>query len=194
MKHIDLKKFALYSQKLPAHYLETESKIQSASTLKLLSAHFADFFLCVFVTSFMGSFYSITFKSLLMTKSLELAYSQHEGTQFFMSFLPLTLVSYFFSCYFLNHGQTWGMHLTKTRIEMSSKSYREAFHWAFHSFLLCVSCGTYFVASAERWKKFGTHDYLYCELMVHKEDYSIDLLQRVNESESIEPQEWMEAA
>ena len=193
MKSIDLTQFATYSQKLPGAFLRP-AETKKVPTRKLLSAHFADFMLCVAATSFMAQVYNLSIKGLLVTQSLRGAFAGAETARLAMSLLPLTVCSYFFLSYFMNDGQTWGMHLFKTRLEMTSRSFKEAFVWSIKSMLLCFTGGLYFAFGKSQWEKNQAHDYLYQNLLVHRDIQPVNLLQKIEEFHSEEELEVFDQA
>jgi hypothetical protein len=195
MKPIDLVLFAENSRKLPGHFLAPESENKSVPTWKVLAAHLVDFFTVCILTSSISSLFNLSIKNILVTRSLRIAFSHVNVMSFVGPLLPLMLFSYFFFSYFMNHGQTYGMLLLKRRIEMKSKSFKESFKWATHSLLLCISWGITFLFEKSKWQKLKGHDYLYQELLTHKETHEIYLLSRVDKlAKVIESEDWSKAA
>lgn len=182
MKSIDLKKFALYSQKLPEAFLDSTTEAPKMSLAKVLAAHFMDMGLCLSGFGAMVALYNVTVRSLLVTSKLQFAFSEEYIGQISMFFLPLVVSSYFFTSYFMNNGQTWGMNLFKARLKVKEQSFRESLMWAIHSTLLCFSAGTLLVASKTKWQDFSHKDYLYQELMLHRDSSSVNLFSLIEET------------
>lgn len=183
MKSIDLKKFAVYSQKLPDSFLDATVEEPKMGLTKVLASHFFDMGLCLSGFGIMVALYNVTVRSLLLTNKLQSAFSEDYVGQVSMFFLPLVVFSYFFTSYFMNNGQTWGMNLFKARVKMKEQNFRESFLWAVHSMLLCFSSGTLLIASKTKWQDFSHKDYLYQELMLHKDVSSIDIFSYVDQTE-----------
>ena len=194
MTPIDLKEFALKEQKLPKKFLAPTSQDTPVSTWKILSAHFMDFLAVSIFTSFSAVMFNTTVKIFLVSKSLKHAFHEQEILSLASTLLPFMLFSYYFSCYFMNHGQTWGMHFFKNRLKMKAQNFRDSFYWAAHSLFLCITGGLFYLAKKEEWQNIKGHDYLYQDLLAHKDHVSIDLLKRIDEFEVEVAQENAEAA
>src|SRR5690606_32413421 len=82
-------------------------------------------------------------------------------------------VSYFFFSYFLNHGQTLGMHYMKIRIHSETNSFRYCLKWTLYSTFLLLTLGL-LVKQAKKWASqlgWGSvevHDHLYKIMMEEK--------------------------
>lgn len=178
MNSIDLVTFAEHSRKIPDEVLAPISK-KSSQTFRILASHLFDFWIGVCLTAAFGAIASQAFGSLMVTASLREAYSAEALGTFAFFFLPFILLSYFFFSYFMNHGQSWGMHLLKRRIMMADKSFGQAFLWAAHSVLVCLTGGLYYGFRRKIWSAYQSSDYLYSELLAHKEDHRISLIARI---------------
>jgi hypothetical protein len=193
MKQVDLVPFAEYSEKIPETFFEPED-VKSPSSWQILGAHFVDFALSFMTSVFMCFMFNHFVKMLLVTKGLKLAYSEALIVGMAGPILPLTMFSYFFFSYFFNAGQTYGMYTFKIRASMNEQSFRGAFTWAVYSQFLCVSCGLSYFLKPSIWTNIKAHDHLYTELMSYKEDYSMNLLSRLDTKVEIQDQEWSKAA
>ncbi|MFP5385204.1 MAG: hypothetical protein ACLGHN_03950 [Bacteriovoracia bacterium] len=194
MTPIDLIPFAENSQKVPKKFLAPVAGVSGKpDTLKLLCAHFMDFWTAFMMVTLISGVFSQSVKSFLVTKGLQSSYSSIETQGLFFALFPLILFAYFFFSYFLNHGQTPSMLLLKKRIEMKPNSFAEAFRWATHSFLLCLSWGTSYLLKPEVWKLLKSHDHLYYDLMAYKEVKVVNLVSLSEESHRSE-ETWQEAA
>lgn len=194
MRPIDLTEFALKEQKLPKKFLSTVSQDTPTSTWKILSAHFLDFLAVSVFTSFSAVMFNHSVKLLLTSKSLKSAFHEEATISLASTMLPLMLFSYYFICYFMNHGQTWGMHGFKLRVKMKSQNYQDAFYWAAHSFFLCITGGLFYLAKKEEWQNIKGHDYLYQSMLDHKEHYAVNLFERIEEVTEEVPEHFAEAA
>lgn len=139
---------------------------------RLLVAHFLDFWAIFFATSFATSMFSLSFKVHLTTNGLSKAWD-------FVSLSPFTVfawtaiaLTYFFTCYFMNHGQTPGMKLMKCRVKMKHHHLKDSLKWAVRSFGVYVSMGLTAKAFSAN---VGAHDYLWHELVAQKEMAAPDI-------------------
>lgn len=195
MTPIDLIPYAEHSRRISHKILSPVQKAKPQEVWKILSAHFFDFSMVFLASSFMSTMFNLSIKSLLVTRNLNSAFSEAATFKLAMALLPLTLFTYFFTSYFLNHGQTPGMLLVKKRMEMKANSIRDAFSWATHSFLLCATGGISYSIKKNLWQSFKDHDYLYSELLVHKEHVVMNLVVKIESFQKEDLQEdWPKAA
>ena len=197
MKIIDLVLFAEHSQKLPVKLLSPDTSIKKIDTGKILASHSIDFFLVLTVTSTVTTLFAHSVHLILVTQGLHLAFSKVDLTKLTGSTLPLMLFGYFYFCYFMNHGQTYGMILTKNRIKMNNRNLGHVLRWATDSFLLCFSAGLSFFINKNKWLNFRQDDYLYKDLLTYKDEMQIDLLSRTLEDsihQETPTKEWKKAA
>ena len=185
MTPIDLIEFAQHSRKLPKTLLAPLQYKESLEVWKILSAHFFDFSLVFMTSTLMASIFNLSVKSFLVTRGLRVLFSEGMTFKLAMAFLPVVLFTYFFCCYFLNHGQTLGMLILKRRMKMKSNSIQDAFSWATHSFLLCTTGGISLRLKKSVWTHFMAHDHLYSEMLVHKEVAVIDLVADAEKNEEV---------
>lgn len=194
MTPIDLKTFADYSSKIPGTLLAPEAKNKKPSAFKLLFAHGIDFQIVAAMAFVMESVFKISLKGFAMTNRLELAFQFLDKGSLILFFFPLMLFTYFFGCYFLNHGQTLGMYFMKKRVSLQETSFRESALWAANSLALCLSFGMSWVLTKAGWQSFHDHDYLYQELTTYRESKAIDLLPMTLDEEVEEVPSFQEAA
>jgi len=195
MKLIDLTLFAEHSQKLPSTYLETKTK-KVTSSWSILASHTIDFAAAYFITTMLTALLTQSMLMIMTVNGVEKAFSWTKAMGFSSKIFPLVLFSYFFFSYFFNHGQTVGMRYLKKRVHLTSQSFRESFHWAIRSFLLCLTGGVSFLFSSNKWEQLEAHDYLYENLLAYKEYSPINLLTEVENFKQKEATEknWSEAA
>lgn len=196
MNPINLVDFAEHSQKVPAQLLAPGTKKTEFKLWKVFLGHYLDFAAAVVTTTIMISFFNLSLKSYLVTKGLQRAWSDEVVFSFTASALPAMVFSYFFFSYFMNHGQTWGMHLLKKRISMKEKSFKEAALWACSSMVLCFTCGISYLIQKDKWKNYKSHDYLYDHLMVDRPISPVNLVSAIEEynKEEAEEEYWSNAA
>lgn len=197
MNPIDLIPFAEHSQRLPGKYLAPISKKEKVSSWKIFASHFIDFGLTFVATSAMTMLFSHSVKSVLVTRSLRIAFSEKDVAALAGPLIPLMLFSYFFFSYFMNHGQTVGMMLFKRRVDMQSQSFYEAAKWAAYSLFLVMTCGLSYLVGKAKWQNIKAHDYLYHDLVSYKEFQPVNLLSKIEEFEAVEEvveEDWAKAA
>jgi hypothetical protein len=197
MTPVDLIPFANFSKKLPSFYLHPNKEKHPFENLKLFVSHIIDFYLCFGMTLFLVNTTSTQFESLLFNSKFSSPNEITSSIGFTFLIFPFFLFNYFFFSYFFNHGQTFGMHLTKKRIDQKSKSFNESLRWAAHSMTLCSSFGMSFFWQKSIWNKFRSHDYLYSDFVTYKESSPINLLEKIHEFETekvIEESDWKKAA
>jgi len=109
MTPIKLLLFAEHSKKVPNYYLHPIQQKSSVENWKIFFSHLVDFNISMIFTLIFVKTTSIQFESFL--------FESHSNTLGSISFFvfPFMLLNYFFFSYFLNHGQTYGMHLTKKK-------------------------------------------------------------------------------
>ncbi len=191
MTPIKLLLFAEHSKKVPNDYLHPIQQKSSVENWKIFFSHLVDFNISMIFTLIFVKTTSIQFESFL--------FESHSNTLGSISFFvfPFMLLNYFFFSYFLNHGQTYGMHLTKKRIDLKMNSFTESFHWAAQSMILCFSFGLSYFWQKSIWNKCRSHDYLYSDLVAYKESSPINLLEKIHEFENeqiLEETDWKTAA
>lgn len=195
MTPIDLIPYAEHSRKISRKILSPIQTVKPQEVWKILSAHFFDFTMVFLASSFMSTMFNLSVKNLLVTRDLNSIFNEASTFKLAMALMPLTLFTYFFTSYFLNHGQTPGMLLVKKRMEMKASNVRDAFSWATHSFLLCATGGISYSLKKSLWQAFKDHDYLYSELLVHKDHVVMDLIVKIESFQEEDIQEdWSKAA
>lgn len=188
MTPFNLLRFAEFSQRIPSKLIFKEQKKKKREILKLFLSHTLDVFTSVIVVStFVFFFNGHVFDSFQSINNIDQKVILSLNYGFFLLIFPFTIFNYFFFSYFMNHGQTYGMYLADRRIVMESKNFREAFRWAFHSSLLCLSFGLSYFIKRALWENFTDHDYLYNNLF-EPQTYPvpINLLMRLDELHSQE--------
>ena len=182
MRSLDLVTYANHSRRIPATLLMPAAPIKDFSTKRILLAHGADFWSAYFLASMMSMMSLQSIQFIMVSSGIKLHFLQSISFDFSFLMFPMIVFSYFFFSYLMNHGQTYGMYLMKKRIKMEELSFMKALKWASHSTLLCFSFGISFLLRKEIWKEMRTHDYLYHELLTHKDVTHINLLSRTRDA------------
>lgn len=181
MTPVDLIPFAENSTKLSGEILSPVLTKKKGQIFELLASHFMDWTMALAVLLIIGAMFNQFMDLILVTKTLKKAFDHNQTIVFSLSLTPIALITYFFISYFMNHGQSWGMLLFKKRIVMPRNSFKEAFKSAYHSTILCMSCGISYFWQKEIWQRFVIHDYLYTELFKTEEPLAINLLEKTDE-------------
>lgn len=181
MNPINLVDFAEHSQKVPAQMLAPKVHKSEFKLWKVFFGHYLDFAAAFVTTTLMVSFFNLSLKSFLVTRGLQKAWSDEVVMSFTASVLPAMIFSYFFFSYFLNHGQTWGMHLMKKRVAMKDKSFKDASLWACSSMVLCFTGGLSYFIQKDKFQNFKSHDYLYDTLMIDRPVSPVNLVSAIED-------------
>lgn len=186
MTPIDLIDYTRSSHKIPAAALKP-SHVQSAppATWKILAGYFLDFSTVTALTFTMSGLFKLSFNNLMVTRSLSKAFGAIPFQSLTTSMLPLMFVSYFFFSYFFNHGQTVGMKMMKTRIEMPEMNFRSSFLWGMFSSAVFMTAGLSFVLTykwmqKKGWGEVKGHDHLYEVLMTERHLSPVNLVEMAN--------------
>ncbi len=191
MTPINIVLFAEHSRKLPKHYLHPIKQKNNIENWKIFFSHLIDLNLSIMCTFIFSKTTAIHFEAFL----LDLNTNSIGSISFFL--FPFMLLNYFFFSYFFNHGQTYGMHLTKKRLDLKVNSFSESFHWAAQSMIFCLSFGLSYFWQKPNWSTCRDHDYLYADLVAYKESSPINLLEKIHEFENekiLEKNDWKIAA
>lgn len=164
MAPFNLSDLAVKEMKIPETHL---SPAKSKSFVaRNLAAHFLDFWAIFWVTTFATSMFKLSFEIHLTTNGLSKAWDLVSLSPFTVFAWTSIAVTYFFTSYFMNHGQTAGMKIMKCRLKMSHHSLKESLLWAVRSFGIYVSLGLTAKAFSANVR---AHDYLWHELVAQKE-------------------------
>ena len=187
MAPFNLSEFAVKEIKIPSPQLRPA---QTKSFLgRYLASHLLDFWALVWMNATATYIFKMTFQSFMSTNKLNNAwdmvnFSRAAG----FTFIAFSLI-YFFTCYSMNHGQTWGMKVMKCRVRMKEHSFSDAVAWTLKS---AVTYATLGFATNKFAHSIVAHDHLWHELIIQKEMRAPDvrtLATKVNEEE-----EFVEAA
>lgn len=189
--NFDLKDYAISKRKIPEKVLNhhTNRKKQKISNFKIIQAYIIDSFLITEATIMIYVFMSIFNKNLIASKMAIRSLESADPFPIFLTTGALVFISYFFGAYFLNHGQTIGMHQKKIRIHLKSKKFAHTMAWIFFSFTTYMSFGLTLVFlrnsfQKNKWGTFESNDHLYQELMVYRDAPSMDLLAKIHTEEN----------
>lgn len=184
MAPIDLKQFADHSQKIPSKYLNHFHK--DSFTRKILLSHLIDFAAIFMIAWSMKFFMEATFGSFMLGKSLKTIWAQTPTETTFPFFFAVTTATYFYCSYFLNHGQTWGMHKMNLRSSMEEFSFKDAGIWTLFSMSVYVT-GSLFIYRGLDWVnaqgagKISHHDFLYQTFVMIKDEKAPSLVDLTQE-------------
>lgn len=193
MTPIDLLDYTQSSKRIPSTFLHYKSKtLPQISTGKILLSFLVDFSAILMLTGMITSFLEISISSFMVTSSMNKA---HYGvaSAAFTSFLPVMAFLYFSASYFFNHGQSYGMYLFKTRINIPQMDFRASFRWTLFSMMTIMSGGI-LLKMGQKWmndKELGSfeiHDHLYHKLILDRFISPVDLIQLTDflETEAVE--------
>ena len=195
MTPVNLVKYTQAKMKIPSKLLGPTSAVQaSVTSFQKLTSYFLDSMVISFLAFTISMVIEMSLNSFFMTQSLQTHFHRINFTHLTMSFMPLFFVSYFFFSFFFNHGQTWGMKVTKTRIEMNEMNFRSSLFWAMYSASVVMSAGiSYFLSynwiKAKGWGDFQGHDHLYLKLLQTQEVESGNILALIQKTSETEDQE-----
>ncbi len=145
---------------------------------KFLIAHFIDFWSVFWIAITTKMFFKIAIETLMLTPKLQDAWDLIDFSPLtFTSMLPIGF-AYFFCSYFMNHGQTYGMKLMKSRVVMREHSFSDAFKWSIRSFAVLASFG--FLAKSFE-NSFTAQDHLWLTLMTQRDQAAPDVRTLVND-------------
>lgn len=174
---INLKLFAEHSQKIPKSFLApTPKKKHDIPLYKVFLALMIDLAFIASFVAYMSTMLIITVNAQFLPAKLSLS---SLSTILEFSAFPLMGLSYFFAANLLNNGQSIGMSYLKIRVPTHSKGYYESFTWAARSMLGALSFGISLIMTKSVWKEVKSHDFLYSELLAHKEHAPINLLDEI---------------
>ncbi len=170
MAPFNLSDFAVKEIKIPQSEL-TPPK-QENYLGKILAAHFFDFWSVFWISITTKFFFKAAISALMITPGLQDAWDLVDFTPMtFLSMLPIGF-TYFFGSYFMNHGQTYGMKLMKTRVVMREHSFTEAFQWALRSLAVI---GTFGLIARSFKDSCAAQDHLWRALVTSKDQTAPDV-------------------
>ncbi len=189
MKPIDLAQFAEHSTKIPSTFLTTTlSSEHSFKWYEIFATHLIDLFIVTRVYTIARLTLKSSLYNLMNTESLHDAFQQISFKGMNYSLLAVLMITYFFSCYFLNQGQTLGMKFLNRRVSMDTHSAKSAWRWTCYSMSLYFSCGL--IAAwghqklvASGFGAFSKNDHFYLKLMTYKSWSIPELPMRIQEEE-----------
>jgi hypothetical protein len=197
MKHIDLLDFAVHSQKINQTLLipAPTQKKPLGHKLKVFLALAMDLFIVMLITAIFNKLLLQTANSFFIGDSLELALEKTSGLELWI--YPMIALSYFFSCFCLNEGQSLGMRLVQKRLDLHSPNLKECLKWSLWSMSACFTFGiSSFLIKAP---SFVPHDHLYLNLLTEKDQIAINLIEETRKYQeaaaiSIEDEDFKMAA
>lgn len=194
MAPFNLSDLAVKELKLPKSTLAPQvSKNHSG---RFLIGLFLDFWVIFSLNFFVATFFQTSVKLFLTTSSLRRIWMMTDLTLLNTLSWSSVALMYFFTSFYLNQGQTYGMYKTKCRISIKHHDAAGAFRWSMMSLSLLLTLGLSFLMSKKiprSWGEVSAHDYLWQNLMEQKEIAAPDLLSLVKDSE-VEKEEFWKVA
>ena len=186
MSSIDLLVFTNTSKKIPKNLLSEKSYSRQINLMHILMTHFLDLMMIYQATLMTSVIYQLSFKSLMVSAQLIQAFSGISYLPLTLAMTPMITFSYYFFSFFFNHGQTWGMHSVKSRINMREQSFRDAFFWAAKLTTMTLTGSFIFMVIYPQFKKWAQkhympHDHLYGSLMGQNSASPIHLLKEIDQ-------------
>ncbi len=164
MAPYNLSDLAVKEIKIPSHSLRPAQEKNYLG--KYLTAHFLDFWALFWINAIANFMVKSTFETFMSTRSLNNAW---EAVNFSpvtgFTFMAFTF-AYFFSSYYMNHGQTAGMKIMKCRIRMEEHNFSESLRWTLKSL---ATYATFGLVSKRFSAAMVTHDHLWHELVAQKD-------------------------
>ena len=192
MTPIDLIDFTDSKKKIPTHILKHRSPEKAViSDRRAMAALMLDFAAVLATTVMLSSVFKLYFGSYMISTQLQSAMSHLSFYELSVSSLPLMFMSYFFFSSFFYHGQSWGMHVMKIRIQMPEQNFKTSFLWAIFSSSTVMTFGLSFFWArdyfeSKGWGTFECHDHLYIGLIQEKEFSPINLVEQSQEPQHTE--------
>jgi len=182
MRLIDLRDFAAAKKKLPPSFLHHHGRHETPTKgWKIFAAFALDSYLIFAMTSTLFLLLSASTNSYMITSSLSKNLLSSLTDYAFFSIFFLTMFGYYFSSFYFNAGQTYGMFRFKHRIATEHMSLRSSLHWTAAMAFISFSWGMLLHSGLkwmekEGWGKVANHDHLYLDLIADKEIIPMDLV------------------
>jgi hypothetical protein len=171
---------------------------QGPSVLKILAAHLVDFWMVVASATAVLGVLKASASGLMVTSKLSRSLELSTSAPMLFFMIAGLGFCYFFFSYFFNHGQTYGMHLLRLRVNLPHYGLRACLRWTLFSLALCLSGGlTIPVRQLLRRTgdgEFSVQDVLYQKLMEPRTLPSVNLVRAIELAEAQEEREVREAA
>lgn len=181
MTPIDLFDYIEADRKIPARVLKHKSpETSEVSSYHIIASYMVDTMMILSLTGAAAVLTGVGAKTFMITPALMTAFNKIHFASFVTSLLPLIFTSYFFCSFFFNRGQSYGMKMFKTRIDMPEMSYRSSLFWGLFSAGALMTGGltllSYQWIQNKGWGQFKDHDHLYFELVAERSYSPIDLV------------------
>ncbi len=188
MYPIDLVKYTNTKKKIPSEILASAADIYPDKHKGLFKSYLRDGFIMFWAANALGQIITLQISSYLIgnMQIKAMLYSGIFGLQT-MLFAPLIGCMYFAFSYYLNHGQSYGLHCNKRKFQFESSSFKQVTRFSIYSSLVSSMFGLpllskKFVAWAEKTIgfRYQAHDDLYHELFVPKNEWAPSLVAMIN--------------
>ncbi len=164
MAPYNLSDFAVKEIKIPSSQLHPA--LLKSYVGKFLMAHFLDFWLLVWINATATYLFKTTFQTFLGTGKLSSTWDTVNFSPAAGFTFTAFAMTYFFTCYFMNHGQTWGMKMMRCRVRIKEHNFHEALLWTLKTLATYASLG---FATKGFEPSIVAHDHLWLELVTLKE-------------------------
>jgi len=183
MKNLNLLDYAEAQMKIPSDFLVSTSASNHPRAIQVILASVIDLLAASALTLVLVQLFQIEVFSTFPSKRVNVVLSASPEKLAQLFFMPIFFSYYFFSLFF-NHGQSWGMHLFKMRVEMSEHDLFNSMKWSLRCMLMSCSYGLVYLFTSK--EKLKTHDHLYHELTSHKDWSHRELVKDCNHSQQFE--------
>jgi hypothetical protein len=181
MNEIDLADYTNSKKKIPGQALLHRPILESViGRKKIIMSYILDTMLIFSSAMMVTGILEMSFNTYMIAGSVQRAFSQIHFSELTFAILPVVFFAYHFFCYFFNHGQSWGMSISKNRIKMEERNFQSSFRWAIFSLSVMLTCGISLISfypwmKRNGWGEFKSHDHLYEALMLEKEFSPVDI-------------------
>ena len=178
MAPYNLSDFAVKEIKIPSPHLRPAQEKNYVG--KYLTAHFIDFWALFWINATATFLFKSTLESFMSTEALHSAWDTVNFSPVAgFTFMAFSFI-YFFSSYYMNHGQTAGMKIMECRVRMKEHSFSESLRWTLKSI---ATYATFGLVSKRFAVAMATHDHLWHELVAQKEMAAPDVRTLTTSSE-----------
>lgn len=161
---------------IPKELLTEKLSIPRVAQWSIAKAYFLDLFLVYSTSATVCLFLNLSAETLMMTEGLDRSFAKQSPSETMLFIFPVLFLGYFFFSYFLNDGQTWGLHSSKARMSVRPHSFSDSLRWTMRSVLVYLSFGLLIPKDA-----FQVHDHLYHELVLEKHIFPLNLVNELDE-------------
>ncbi len=191
MAPFNLSDLAVKEIKLPKSSLGPQ--VSKNHNGRFLMGLFFDFWNIFSLNFMVATLFQAAVKLHLTTSSLHKVWSMTDLTLLNTLSWSSVAIMYFFTSFYLNNGQTAGMHFMKCRISMKEHDAASAFRWSMMSLSLFFTLGLAYLMIRKlpkAWGEISAHDHLWQELITQKEMAAPDVRTLVKDEEIKDEELW----